>query len=142
MKTVPLTLIEDEHGMLSSASSYTHVIDSNSPLTGLTSANITEHVAKFSLIVQGDESMGFMTTYSGRTWTAKDVFYGHTFKNCYKANPEDPEGLGTYEADKIHDIEACNKTAATRRSFQLGELTKQASKTSDASMYFGFENNA
>ena len=65
LKTVPLSLIEDEHGMLSSATAYTHVIDGSSPLSGLTSANVTEHVAKFSLIVQGDESMGFATTYVG-----------------------------------------------------------------------------
>ena len=57
-----------------------------------------------------------------------------------QANPEDPEGLGTYDAEMLHDIESCKKTAETRRSFKIGKLEKKASTQSDASMYFGFAN--
>ena len=108
---LPLTL--DEHAVMSSSVIYTHDINSESPLVGLTRENIKQHVLKFSLVVQGDESKGFMTTYSGRTWDPEDVYFGHKFKSWYTPN-RDPDELGTFDASKIHEIEECAESTSTR----------------------------
>jgi len=118
IKDESLKLTQEEHALMSSAIMYTHEIDSDSPLAGLSHATLNHHVVKFSLVVQGDESKGFMTTYSGRTWNPEDVFFGHKFAVCYKPNLEDPEALGTFDAEKIHDIEECNYSKQTRETIR------------------------
>lgn len=52
LKAQPLKLKEEEQGLLSVASSFTHVIDENSPLAGLNAKTLKQHVANISFIIQ------------------------------------------------------------------------------------------
>eukprot|EP00729_Bicosta_minor_P026878 gene26878-35644_t len=88
LKAQPLKLKEEEQGLLSVASSFTHVIDENSPLAGLNAKTLKQHVANISFIIQ--------------------------FKSCYSFNEEHPEELGTYDASMVHDVEVCTRNDADR----------------------------
>jgi hypothetical protein len=140
-----LPLEQEDHSLMSSCTTYTHEINEKSELRGLISGSnkangLNYHVAKFSLIVQGDESQGFMTTYSGRTWDPEDVYFGHRFQNCYTPNPEDPEELGSFDAEKVHDIEICPHTHTTREQTQHRKGSEphlmRKGSTENSDMYF------
>lgn len=80
-----------------------HPITEQSPLFGLTTADLLEREAEFLILLSGvDET--FSTTVHARTsYKPDEIVFGARFANMY--NPLSPEGIVSIDVSKLHDIE-------------------------------------
>lgn len=121
LKNETLKLEFEEHNFVSVAAIFTHTIDETSALFGLDHTTLPQYVQKVSFVMQGDESRGFMTLYSGRTWGAHEILFNHQFSSLFVRNEDDSNGsLGSIDASLLHNVERI-AVASLSKNGKLGD---------------------
>ena len=94
-----------------------HIIDDNSPLSGMTEKDLTEADGEFLILLKGFDDTFAQYVNSRFSYRFDEVVWGAKFKNIFGKSED---GRGMVELDKISEIEK----AELNKSEELSENTE------------------
>jgi len=108
----PLKLERDRVTFFPLTWTVVHPIDEDSPLWGLSAADLQDADAEFLILLNGFDETFSQTVHTRSSYKSDEVVWGAKFRSVF--NPPQPDGTISVDIRKVHDVERVALGTTTR----------------------------